>query len=312
MDPRIKKIMEFYKQLEEGKNDKEFKIFEENIKNWQNSDIDTPFVAKDGKYPKGILNGTTPFHPIMKNPLDLNVNKTVLYYDDKCVVFLPANPKKMIGFTTPYGENTASYNRIGGDESKTKLTEPWMSNVHILVIPRQNIYNAVSLNKEHIPLIKHMENVGSKLAELMLVGDNFLKYNTDSKDINYNNEYHNYNSKEYGLKPIMSVDLKDHPLRKNWDEVNKLNINNFKDYIPHGLNLSPQAAKKILGDNNRNIKKSFHIYPNQSVGQLHLHCYLESLMTHSGKNNDYKNVPSVIVRHWLLKDIKKEEECKIL
>ena len=55
---------------------------------------------------------------------------------------------------TPLALNPTSYHH-GGHSALQSL-------VHVLVMPKQRIFNAVTLQRRHVPLIKHMRRLESR------------------------------------------------------------------------------------------------------------------------------------------------------
>lgn len=135
--------------LDEAKNMINTKIFRNLIK-WQNTNNITELPVENNKYSKyygkylkskgpknNEINGNI-FRTLINNLNNNIISKDILYYDDKCVCILSSGLSK-----------------------------------HILVLPRIDIYNAISLSKKHIALIKHMQYIGRKISNNALLNGYF-------------------------------------------------------------------------------------------------------------------------------------------
>jgi hypothetical protein len=172
---------------------------------------------------------------------------TLIYEDAHIMVFLPAG---RYNDTTPLNRNPTSIHKAGGSAI--------MSHIHILIIPKKRIYNAVTLNTSHIKLLEHIKIISTKIVSAMLTADSF----SETGEIIPL-------SKPFGVKNINALQL------------------GYTKYIPGGMDLDINTAKKFI----KSIKHSVHIYPNHSVPYLHIHCYISDLKTRNGKLIDHKNYP---------------------
>jgi hypothetical protein len=83
--------------------------------------------------------------------------KSLLYEDEHCVGFLPAGPRNF--GTLPNGINSTSFNKSGPGGVCARL--------HVLVIPKRRLYNAVLLRASDLPLLDHMASVGRRSLPLL-------------------------------------------------------------------------------------------------------------------------------------------------
>lgn len=259
--------------------------WQNNVNNFNVSNIDNFVENKEktdnyGKFLKGFGGIKESIFAKIANNVNNKNNQelkklapTILYYDEQCICLLPANPKNKTLLTA----NTTSYT-LGGESGAS-------SHMHVLVIPRKPIYNAVTLSKKDIPLINHMENVGKTLVCLLAVADSFYK------DTNNVITQISLNDVDGGIETNNEV------LKSNFD-----NPFNYKGYIPYGFNLYPESAKLLLGENKEYIKAYFQIHPNNSIGYLHMHIIPIKLVSYAGGNTYFKNCRNIPVEHiisWL-------------
>lgn len=213
-----------------------------------------------------------PFEKIVEETIgNININAdenpTVLYRDDKVLVFIPSIEQKIC---TPYDILTESPH-IGGIKCRMALN-------HVLVIPLDRIYNAVTLDRpDSITLLKHMKNVGKMVATELQTSDsvpkNWEKF-IDEKDPCIDDLF-------FPLKRIPSTP--------------KSFKNKARKYLPGGLCLE----KPLPVD-----RFEFHLVGDNSIGWLHLHVFSNSLKTKTGSDADKirKNFPIDVVIKCLEED----------
>lgn len=122
-----------------------------------------------------------------------------------------------------------------------------MSLVHVLVIPRRRIYNAVTLTAADVPLVNHMRQVGWAAVRALLRADGHDEHGC--------------------VSPLASVPT-------------TLGELEAAPYLPGGLNLGEAAAAKLGGNGSVGAPTTtFHVHPQQTIGWLHLHATCGKLRT---------------------------------
>jgi hypothetical protein len=116
------------------------------IKSWESGDLDG-FSAKQ-RAPELIgMAGGTNQNPIFTMMVEGQIKPERIFYEDEDLLIIP---------------NRASHQRSKDGTSAA------MSYVHFLIIPKRRIYNAVSLQPEHI---KILDAIGDKAAEVLMEDD---------------------------------------------------------------------------------------------------------------------------------------------
>ena len=179
---------------------------------------------------------------------------TIVYCDSECMVFSPAGFKgNQKADETLLKAAQGDAQAIADGLTRTPLTmnptslnkgkgAALMSHAHLLVIPRRRIYNAVTLKESHINLVKHMEKVGRAAVRSLLQADGCMPNGT--------------------VEPLERVPA-------DLDELASAS------YLPGGLGMSQSSAAKLASD----IATTFHVYPQQSIGWLHMHAFSGSMLT---------------------------------
>lgn len=175
---------------------------------------------------------------------------TLLYYDDRCICFLPANPR----FKTLLSANPTSFT-YGGPSGAS-------SHMHVLVIPMERRYNAVSLLEKDIDLLNHMETIGRKVVCQLAVADN----------------YYSKNGSEITQPKLLEIE--EH--KKIMDSIVKKKHFDYSGYLPYGFNLYKRAAADLLGKNGEDVKAFFQVHPDNSIGYLHMHMIPMKLVSKAG------------------------------
>jgi len=154
-----------------------------------------------------------------------------------------------------------------------------MSHAHLLIVPRRRIYNAVTLKESDVALVRHMEKVGRAAVRALLRADGRTEHKT--------------------------VETLEH-VPTTLEELASAT------YLPGGLGMSMGCAARLATD----ISTTFHVYPQQSIGWLHMHAFCGSLLTRGFDSMDEKarqktaglsgsaagfpkNIPSSIILAWL-------------
>jgi len=213
---------------------------------------------------------------------------TAIYQDAHCLVFSPA------GFRGDAEADAALLEGCEGDVqlladrlTKTPLTmnptslnlgshAALMSHAHLLVIPRKRIYNAVTLTEADATLIRHLEAVGRAAVRALLHADGRTAAKT--------------------VEPLADVP-------STLPELAAVS------YLPGGLGLSSSCARLAA----QRIATTFHVYPQQSIGWLHMHAFCSGVLTRAfdhmddkarlklvgGSSGFPKNIPSSIVASML-------------
>ena len=191
-----------------------------------------------------------------------NLCPTLLYFDDKCICFLPGGPRN----TTVLRANSTSFT-MGGANGAT-------SHMHVLIIPRNPIYNAITLSPKHKDLITHMENIGRKVVCQLSVADN---YYSDAKI----------------QPPLLNLE--------NWlqkmNEIENKALFEYNGYLPYGFNLYKKSAQALLGENGEDVKGFFQVHPDNSIGYLHMHMIPMKLVSKIGGETYFENGRNFFVPH---------------
>jgi hypothetical protein len=131
-----------------------------------------------------------------------------------------------------------------------------MSFVHLLVLPKEHIYNAVSLRAPDIRLLKAMAS-----------GARSLVTNTANRAT---------------IASRIKAQLGRNAM--------------FKDSLEMSELLEADIAAYVADDNAPNeLEFYFHVHPNHSVGYLHMHAIAGNMRTHSVMSHDNKNTPLDVV-----------------
>jgi hypothetical protein len=157
-----------------------------------------------------------------------------LYEDFRMVIYLNAG----LPYTDAYP----------GAESRAG-----MSFLHLLICPKERIYNIKTLRKTDVNILMYMMNVTEYL-------------------------FNHGDFKEKVLSAILEQSL-------TYDE------NVFGKFSSERRAKLADAIKKIHDMKTNQLSWWFHEHPKHSVGHLHLHCILDTTLTESYELNAPKNVP---------------------
>jgi hypothetical protein len=218
---------------------------QEAITSWENGESET--ISYEGMKGKTeYVSGTAPGGPNIGKPVfqykvepftPLHDGGLMVAESENCVSFIPGGFRggKTVNTMNPVRED------IGGESSL-------MSLVHVLTIPRERIYNAVTLTTTHLSLLGEMKELGERAVKILMDGS--------KSDIG-------------SFKWIYSQ-----------NSVIEMSNGTMKSAKVEKSDLSPSCQinyhKKIK---NPTICNSFHVYPVASVGWLHLHSYVGDLLT---------------------------------
>jgi len=236
---------------------------------WEKGETDTiMWLDESGKevfVPETCPGGPNPvltqFPPLNKS---FEEGGTKVAESGNCISFIQAGFR---GGKTPNTMNPVRED-IGG-------TSALMSIVHVLTIPKDvRIYNAVTLTKEHLPLLQEMKELGEKAVMILMKGS---KTTMGSFKWQYSQE---------GAVEMIDGTIKSMKVVKT--------------------DLSPKCQKNFHKKiSNPTIFNSFHVYPaaSASIGYLHLDSYVGELLTtaHDTMSRDakekgyHKNVPYDVV-----------------
>lgn len=180
-----------------------------------------------------------------------NIFPTIIEENDTHIIIIPGgynpqNPCYEQLNSTMDGINPPSV-RLGGNSSL-------MSLVHLLVIPKNRIYNTGTITNKDILLIKEMQKSGIKCA---------LKLANGSK------------KQKYSLKWLLDGKLS----HENY-EISKYDMSLDLDTNINSIN-------KKFSEND--IETSFRVYPNNSIGWLHMHIWIPELATSGYDLHGHKN-----------------------
>jgi hypothetical protein len=208
-----------------------------------------PNEAKDFlKVPSSVLKET--LIPVYNNYTDNKIDKNynyLLFYNDKSILI------EKDGYSAS------------------------MSYIHLLCIPKQKIYNCISLNKIDYKLIEEMK---SSIQKYMDIDNNFINCLAEfgTRTIDYIQKNDKFNFSDFGLlenNNISNIFIK--VLLKIYNKFKniKYEIKNVYDELLIELNDNILNMKDL----NKKFNFYFHIHPFHGVGYLHMHCIYEPLKT---------------------------------
>ena len=220
--------------------------FHDAVSRWENGETDTiSYTNEKGQviYCPGTIVYRGPFagKPAFQA---FNMKKsfaeggTLVAESVNCISFIPA------GFREAQTPNTMNPVREEIGKSSTL-----MSFVHVLTIPKNiRIYNAVTLKKDHIPLLNEMKDLGEKAVKILLNGPKEMM-----------------GSLRWVYSQSGEIEMKDGSKKSLLVTMNDLSPDCQMNFSKLSVNAS--------------IRNSFHVYPTASVGYLHLHSYLDEFLT---------------------------------
>jgi hypothetical protein len=170
--------------------------------------------------------------------------KTLLYYDHLCMVIIPAHPELD---TANNAQPTSFLHGKGSGRC---------SIAHVMVLPRQNMYNACTLDKTRVPELEHMRETGEAVIRKLASADS---YPSDGKG--------NMNAP----LPFLTIQA--------WRLAARV-ADYDMPYMPEGCNLSTVAAKAFT----KELVSALQVYPNNSLGYLHMHIIAVAGLTQTGYN----------------------------
>ena len=243
------------------------------VRDWENNHSDTMFLDGPGFFPAP---GTAPGGPNIGKPVfqykkepftDRSQGGLKVGESENCVCFIPG------GFRGAPTLNTMNPYRedIGKDSTLQSL-------VHVLTIPKtKRIYNAATLNHTHQELLAEMKSLGESCVRKLLQEDS---------------------SSPGSLQWVLDQD----------DTIEVDGVGQFNTKLVATDMLNGRDPRESPVDiSNATISNTFHVYPAASVGWLHLHTFVDELMTTAYKTmedkaqaNGYrKNTPYDEVFKWM-------------
>lgn len=173
--------------------------------------------------------------------------------------------------------------------------------VHIICLPKVPLYNAVSLEVEHIGLLKHMSAVLEHcVTEIMTPGSDLQK------------QYLKFVQFALGL-PVIDRRQIIFKQSKHFDTEPLLGGNNPVGVIK-AMNYLEQKLEKFHRKHqlsmDQYVATTLHIHPHMSVGHLHMHGFVshEKMITDMGRKFLYKNKPVSEILE-VLEDISEEKSA---
>ena len=207
----------------------------------------------------------------------------VIYFSDKNIAFTPAGfrgpDKKFFPNAPPIDALKFKQDDPTGINPVTKENgvggRALMSLLHVLVIPVQNvktdrqgnflkcephrIFNALTLKNHHEYDYEDAKRVGEKALNILKTGG------------------------EYRLGSLKFWFRPDNP----W----KVKPTDMAYHIS-------DSVDSYIESNKVDAKHAFHVWPDNSIGYLHMHVYDNNLLTINGKEHEHKNVPVDQVKKW--------------
>ena len=182
------------------------------------------------------------FQRVMRRIATANaVPRTVLAETSEFVVMVPG------GTSWTWGEVNPPCRRTGG-------TRALMSLVHVLVIPKERIYNAVSLEAHHLPLLQRMQTMGQEVVRRLADGSPELECSASWM------------------------------ARGGYAGTNEANLDlsGGPAVLPSDMSQDPPR---------REIVSAFHVEPHQSQDWLHMHVFSGPHATDGFDLHGHKNTP---------------------
>jgi hypothetical protein len=192
----------------------------------------------------------------METAANLAANyQSLLYFDADLMVIMPARPGPFYGSSANDLQPTSLHAAQASARSST---------AHLLVLPRSPIFNAATLEADHILLIRKMQAVGTAVLRALVCADSYPLVKKTQLPGNLNapltmREICNFSS-------YIQAEMKG-----GFDRF-------YTDYLPGGLDLSTAVAPLFTKD----IVSAFQVYPNNSLGYLHMHVFALAGLTHQG------------------------------
>jgi hypothetical protein len=172
---------------------------------------------------------------------DNTVPRTVLAETSEFVVMVPG------GTSWTWGGINPPCRRIAHDRAL-------MSLVHVLVIPKERIYNAVSLEAHHLPLLQRMQTMGQDVVRRLISGPPDMEY-----------------SAAWMTRGAYAGD------------------NAGGGTLPGGPAVQPGDMSQ--DPPRREIVSAFHVEPHQSQDWLHMHVFSGPHATDGFDLHGHKNTP---------------------
>lgn len=177
---------------------------------------------------------------------------TVLEETGEFIVIVPADFRSK---THPsYNSVNPAMTRIGGNSAL-------MSLVHVLVIPKKRIYNALTLWKKDIPLIKRMQDAAKKWVTYLSNADETVPY-----------------SREWTINGLASLDK---TMCKDY-KIMYYDMSEMNECRSRFMNKSRSYPIDVP------VETSFHI--NESIGWLHMHGFAKDCLTTGYNFHNEKNI----------------------
>ena len=260
----------------------------ETVRKWEAGETDTLFVDEAaGEVAEGALPASLP-QAMRGKPIfqcfveDVESGRkclaeafpTILYSDARCLAFIPAgfrgsadhDARALQAYAASDGSRKEQQQLVNEMSLMPLTMNPTslnqghgaslMSLVHVLVIPRKRLYNAVTLKPEDAELVRHMQDVGRASVRALL--------RADGRD------------EGGGTSSLTTV-------------PSTLAELSATTYLPGGLSLGEQPAKSLGGSGWVGAPETtFHVYPQQTIGWLHLHVTCAALRTAAYAHMDSK------------------------
>ena len=218
---------------------------------WENGEKDTLSANIKGILPQSCK---PVFQICMENLVNKNCNGL------KFTTILEKTDDYLVivpaGFKPSNESDNATVNSMNPPSVRLGGNASLMAIVHLLVIPTKRIYNGITVKKEDIPLLRAMQQAGKFWYKVLCNKDSSITYS------------------------------------KNWILEGNYLINGKGK----GIIQKDDMSKSVYTDLNKkiediDIETTFHLYPNQSIGWLHMHIFSKVLATTGYDLHGYKNVP---------------------
>lgn len=238
------------------------------VTRWESGQINEMPVDVSNSY--GVMNNGEPAFQFLKNKgFLIYQNKNSM---EKNFVIIPGgyngNEKDKDGNPTGFADDgngnrvhVSDFKRLNPVQHRYAGDGALMSLLHVLVIPNQRIWNAVSLFED-----RNMPYVIEDYKNAMKEGEKVIK-KLISEDRNYPGSLSFWMDSE---NPVMAEPR---------DMASSFNMEVIRGFSPE--NYKPD------------FRYAFHIWPENSVGYLHMHVYDANFLTKSGENQEKanKNMP---------------------
>lgn len=233
----------------------------------------------DGFHPVKLANGKTVFRPHTQRMVETLAKsdattlrkefRTIFYYDEHCIAYVPFHHSN--DGVTPNGSAPTSINKARREGFDFRACR--MSAIHLIVVPRKRIFNAISITVDDLPLIFHMQRTGCNLALALATADSFPPPPPKGLEEKIESRVTNLDA------PMSFDDIDAFSKAVSLGKYDHMMPNH--QYLPGGLNMHPSVVGALFSGP-ETMLTFFETHPNQSDGWLQMHVIAPQLLTNAG------------------------------